>query len=134
MAFREIRPTRSRSTSDVSDVVRVSFQSFKEKNQEGFRYSMILYIGKKIAELLGIQGSDKIRFYVDSENPRVWLVKKSDNQTGYKTLDLKRKSGKTSDALRVQLSWKEFIPTEEEMSLRTLKYETAENGITIDAR
>jgi hypothetical protein len=129
--FREIRPTRNRSRADVSDMVRVSFPQLKSESTGQPKHTMILYLGKKVAEKVGIIASDKIKFYVDLDNPRIWLIKKSQNDVGYKLLDLKRLSGKAADAFRFQMTWKEFQPSEADISLHKVDYEIYQDGIKV---
>lgn len=129
--FREIKPTRNRSRKDVSCVVRVSFPQLKGGTAETSKHTMILYLGKKIAEKVGIAANNKIKFFVDSTNPRVWLIKKSENDVGYKLLDLKRPSGKAADAFRFQMTWKEFRPTEMDISLHEVHSEIYQGGIKV---
>lgn len=129
--FREIKPTRNRSRTDVSEKVRISFPQLKGSDDGAPKHTMILYLGKKIAEKVGINGSDKIKFFVDSENPRVWLIKKSDTDVGYKVLDLKRPSGKESDVYRIQMTWKEFQPSDAEIPLHEVEYKIYQGGIKV---
>ncbi len=129
--FREIRPTRNRSRADVSNMVRVSFPQLKGDGKGSPKHTMILYLGKKIAEKVGIHADGKIKFFVDSSNPRVWLIIKSQNDVGYKLLNLKRPSGKEADAFRFQMTWKEFQPTEADIPLHEVKYEIYQDGIKV---
>lgn len=125
MNFREIRPSRNRSKSDVRDIVRISFPKIKTGN------TMIMYIGKNIAEQIGIHGGEKVKFYVDDHNPRIWFFKKSDDDIGYKILDIDRPSGKKSDVVRMQMTWKEFKPEDDEISLRTVKHDFIDGGVRL---
>lgn len=132
MKLRELKPARNVTKVNTKDKVRVAFQELKQKKtKQHVGYAMLMYIGKDIAQKIGLHGGDRIRFYVDAVNPRIWFVKKSDSGVGYKVRDLKRNGGKSSDTLRVQLTWKEFVPTEIERSSRSVNYDLYEGGIRV---
>ena len=130
MTFREVVPSRNRAGSDVKDKIRVSFPYIR-KDKEKHGNTMIMYLGKDIAGKVGIHGNDKIKFFVDSSNSRIWLIKKAEDDVGYKVMDIERPSGKKSDTLRIQMTWKEFEPNESEIPVKTVKHELYEGGIRI---
>ncbi len=121
-----------RARDDTSGKVRVSFPRLKDSGGKSSKHTMILYLGKKVAEKIGIHSNDKIKFYIALGEPRIWLLKKSNDDVGYKVLDLKRPSGKASDAYRIQMTWKDFTPDESEIPLRTVPHEIYEGGIKVD--
>ncbi|WP_412758318.1 hypothetical protein [Legionella bozemanae] len=129
MSFIELKPSRNMS-KNTRNMVRVSFPIMK-RDKAAIGNSLILYIGKDIASQIGLKGGDKIKFYVDSDNPRLWWVKKSDDGNGYKILDVKRKSGETGDTLRIQMTWKKFKPDESEIAVKTVTHDFYEGGIRI---
>jgi hypothetical protein len=116
MNFIEIKPARSRSSLEISDKVRISFPTLKDKS----KHTMLMYLGKDVAGQIGIHGGDKIKFYVDQTNPRIWFIKKSNDDSGYKVLDIKSKKGKGSSTLRIQMTWQLqlFKPSADEVPVQ----------------
>ena len=87
---------------------------------------LVIYIGKQILSHLGISENGRVRFFVDDENPRQWLIKKSDNTQGYQ---LTRAS---KACVKCQITWREDIPHELERKTRLVNFQLSE-GIKINA-
>lgn len=127
MGFKEVIPQRIRASSNAVNIIRVSFSKM---NKTGV-YNINIYIGINAAKKIGLKDSDKIKFYIDEDNPRLWLIKKADDEGGYKVIDPKK--SKDSVSLRLQMTWKKYIPDEKELSVREVTYDIYDGGIRIFA-
>lgn len=128
MGFREVVPQRNTSKANVSSSIRASFpRTGKDKKSN----MLNMYIGIDIAKKFGFKDGDKISFNVDESNPRIWLLLKSEDGIGYTLIDSKK--GKGSTNLRMQMTWKEFIPDEKERPIKELKYDIHKGGLRIFA-
>lgn len=88
---------------------------------------MRLSIGKDIADTLNFKKGQRINFSVDEDNTRVWLLKKSIDDYGFKI-----SQAKSSNNIMIQISiWKEYIPNQEEMKLRKVDYEFFDGGLMV---
>lgn len=127
MGFKEVIPQRIRASSNAINIIRVSFSKM---NKTG-TYNINIYIGVNVAKKIGLKDSDKIKFYIDEDNPRLWLIKKADDGGGYKVIDPKK--SKDSVNLRLQMTWKKYIPEEKELSVREVTYDIYDGGIRVFA-
>lgn len=127
MGFREIRPQRNSSSANRKNTIRVSFPKIKATN----KYNMNMYIGINVAHKLDFRDGDKISFNVDEDNPRIWLLKKAQDDVGFKLIDsTKNKDGAT---LRLQMTWNEYTPDPHETSVREVKHDMHLGGLRVFA-
>jgi hypothetical protein len=134
MAWKEIKPTRSKNVNSehVANSVRVSFSKPKGTSKAQTS-SLSIYIGINVASKMGIQDGDKINFYIDDENPRKWLIKKSiSKDTGYKISSFKKDESKAA-YLKLQMTWRinEIVFNEDDYRIRTTRHDFQDGGILI---
>lgn len=127
MKFREIMPHRKTDiyAANMLDVVRVSFPKIKSSG----KHNMNIYIGINIANKFDFKEGDKISFSVEEDNPRIWLLKKATNNVGYKLIGSKTSKNLTS--LRLQMTWKEYIPDAQEIPARKVRYDSYSDALII---
>lgn len=135
MSFVEHAPSRN-SVSDMSDTInciRISFKK-KEDKKSNKNISLTIYIGKNLAEKLGINGGDRLAFFYDDEDNRKWLIKKPLQGSGYKLIDANSAKSRVN-YLRMQLMFKipDFNLSEDDFIIRTVKHELLDGGILINA-
>lgn len=98
-----IQPKRNRYVSGLSrKTVRTAFSKNK-KNPE--KYSLIIYLGKDLAESMNIVATNKIEIAYDEDQPKRLLIKKS--SIGYSATEI---SAKNAPAFRITLGWNLFVP------------------------
>ena len=134
MAYKEIFPQNYQSRLNTKAIVRVSFPYIKVKSvnvKKVVGNSMTMYIGKEVADVINIQGGDRVKFFVDSRNPRIWFIKKSTDGIGYKVAELRRQTDRPAGCVRLHMTWNEFTPEDAEISLRTVKHEISDGGLKI---
>ncbi|HAT2123407.1 TPA: hypothetical protein JBB10_01485 [Legionella pneumophila subsp. pneumophila] len=127
MGFKEVRPQRISASSNASNLIRVSFS----KPLKSKKFNINIYIGIHIAEKIGLKADEKIKFYIDEDNPRLWLIKKANDGVGYKVIDPKKT--KDSSSLRLQMGWDKYTPNEDEISVREVENDIYDGGIRIFA-
>lgn len=127
MGFREILPSRSNSSFNTSDAVRVSFPKMISTGKS----NMSMYIGINIAKKLDFKDGDKISFSVDEDDPKIWLLKKALNNVGYKLRGSKQ--NKTLTNLRLQMIWRQYVPEAQETPVRDVKYDMYAGGLRVFA-
>lgn len=127
MGFKEVKPLRNNSSINREKNVRVSFSKIKATGT----FNLNIYIGKTVAQEYGFKSGDKIKFYVDEDNPRIWLLKKSTDGIGYSLIDATK--DKEGSVLRLQMGWrdKQFVPKDAERALREVEYGVYEGGLRI---
>lgn len=119
--FIEITPKQNRNNLNSRDILKISFLKPK-KNRS---YLMIMWMGKNIAEKIGIKGNDILKFYIHKDNQKIWFLKKSeDNKEGYKIRDISK------NTLRLDMLWEIFIPNEHE-NKKLVKHEFFDDGIKV---
>ena len=77
MGFKEVKPQRISASSNASNLIRVSFS----KQSQSKKFNINIYIGIHIAEKIGLKADDKVKFYIDEDNPRLWFDLSSKNRT-----------------------------------------------------
>jgi hypothetical protein len=108
------------------DQVRFTFKKIKRKERNYWWYMLIIYLGKNKAEEVGIKAGDKVGFFYEEENPRVWLLKKSTDDSGHK---VGKKSNQNSPYFIIQIVWNLSIPNKEELLIREVKTKPYQGGI-----
>ena len=129
--FKELTPIKTMTTEDTSNIVRVSFNTRRNSRKEVIGNAALIYLGKGIAQKIGINEGDRVKLSVDTINPRVWLLQKATNDIGYKVLDVKRPGTQQVKSYRIQLTWREFVPTQDERTTREAKFDHYAGGIRI---
>lgn len=129
MSFIELRPGKNKTIGDVKNKIRISFSDLTKTKKKTPKYTLTIYIGKTIADSLGINNGEKVSFSYEDTNKRIWLITKSSTDSGF-TL------GKQSDAcLKIQLTWQNdiFLPKEDDLYIRHVKHDFFKGGIRIYA-
>lgn len=123
MDFIVTTPKKIKSTVEKIEKIRVSFLKLKNNIP---KYSLIIRIGKKIADQVGIKPGDKISFSYNPQNNKIWLLKKSTDNVGF-TLGKQNESSFT-----LQLTWNIFKPEDKDLSsIRDVKHDIYDEGIRI---
>ena len=134
MAFVQHKPTRTRSNANVSKKIRASFK-VKEKDDNAKTITLTIYIGKIIAKEMGFGKDFKLNFFYDDEDNRKWMLKKPDDGSGYKAVELNKESEDVG-CFRIQMTLKipDFIITDKDLETRDLKHEIKDDkSVIIDA-
>ncbi len=122
--FREVRPIRSRyHLKNIAEMVRVCF-SYWGAGKSG----LVIYIGNQILSHLAIAENARIRFFVEDDHPRCWLITPSDNIKGYQLTRVSK------DCVKCQILWREDIPHEWERKTRRVDFQLCAEGIKINAK
>lgn len=120
MAFKEIISKVGRREESFVEGIRASF------TKRGTKYCLSLRIDPAIAMKMNLSGGDRIRFFVNEQNPRSWLIKKSDNmEQGFKLSRTK------NNFLKSSFTWNIYEPAREDMFCRPLDYRIDENGLNV---
>ena len=121
--MRPIRTIRSRSSlKNIPDIIRVCFSYWGEGKS-----GLVIYIGKQILKHLAIGENAKIRFFVDDDHPRRWVILPSGGAQGYQL-------GRASQGcVKCQIMWRVDIPHEWERKTRRVDFQLTTNGIQINA-
>lgn len=120
--FRELRPGRGRSPlKNIPDIIRVCF-SYEGEGRSG----LVIYIGKQILKNLAIADNARVRFFVDDEYPRRWLITKSEDIQGYQLTQV------SSSCVKCQITWRVDIPHERERKIRRVDFQLSAEGIQIN--
>jgi len=133
--FVELKPTRQKLT--VSDLhlarqqIKVGFQPLRyPKNPLKTVYGMVMYVGMDICQQLQLQAGDKIKFFIEKQNPRIWQIKKAWDDLGY-TLFNPNRNIRSSCYLKCQITWEFFEPLPSEKPLHKVSHEFCEEGLLI---
>ncbi len=122
MDFTTVKPKKVKTNTNTIKKIRIAFRKLKKSI---YKHSLTLYIGKEIADQIGIKPGDKITFSYNPENNKIWLLKKSIDGSGF-TL------GKQHECIFIlQLTWDLFEPEDENLLIREVKHDIYENGIRI---
>ena len=111
----------------------ISVRFFKTKKIK--KYYTYISIGKSIYEKIGLNTGDRVSFFYGTDNPRIWLIKKTietDNES-YKTSSQKRVSRlgeRFARALKICLSLP-YAPQEFEKEIHYVRYDFYEGGLRI---
>jgi len=125
MVFEIYKPEKTRMRSiESKKSIRVAFRC-GQKTKKTTPWNIHIYVGIEIAQKMGLKEGEKISFYVDRDNPRLWLMKKPTTQTSGYTL-----SG-VPNALRTAFKWEKFIPQESEREFKSCKFDIHDGGIRI---
>jgi hypothetical protein len=121
--WREVRPIRHRSSpKNIPEIIRVCFSYWGEGKS-----GLVIYIGKQILKSLAIEENSRIRFFVDDDNPRRWVILPSDGVQGYQL-------GRASEGcVKCQIMWRVDIPHEWERKTRRVDFQLNAEGIQINA-
>jgi len=115
--FIEILPYKKKSMGNVKDVIRISFTKLKEK------FILRIFIGYNVANQFNITEQDKVSLFYEKENPKTFLIKKSQASIGYSLF-------KTKDSFRTQLMWNADILNPSSMTnIREVEFNKFEDGI-----
>lgn len=106
-----------------SKVIRATFRHRKNINS----YMLNFSIGEEVYKKANLTAGDKIRMFVDDENPRLWCLKKSDLNFGY-TLGHR----KGSRGLSFTIGWPYYVPEETERNVRNIPYTITDHGLELD--
>jgi hypothetical protein len=105
------------------DIIRVAFY-YKKYGR------LILKIGKNIAAKVGITHKDKISFSYQEDNHKIWLIKKSPLNSGFKPFV---GNPEKCSFYTFQIAWHLFIPNEKEIKTKEVEYKIVGNEIYIFA-
>lgn len=133
--FVELKPTCQRLSVPDLDLARqqikVGFQQLQyPKNPLKTVYGMVMYIGFDICHPLHLQAGDKIRFFIEKQNPRIWQIKKALDDQGYTLLNSHRNKA-NSRYLKCQITWQFFDPLPSERQLHPVSHEFFEDCVLI---
>jgi len=118
-----IQPKRNRPTSTKArESVRIVFSKNKRTDES---FVLTIYLGKKIAEKIGISKGIKVAVGYDDNNVKRLFLKKDD--IGYTATEI---SSKDSPSLRIMLQWQQFKPTDQDFLIKEVKYEFVDDGIS----
>lgn len=121
--FREIKLVRGRYSSKNSwESIRICFSYWGEGKSR-----LVIYISKHILKKLEITENARVRFFVDDQHPRQWLITPSDHIHGYKLTNT------SAHSVKCQILWREDIPHAEERIARPVHFHLSEKGIQINA-
>ena len=121
--FREIQPVKGRRPlKNAAEIIRVYFSYLNEH-----RSGLVIYIGKQILSRLAIAENARIRFFVDEDNPRYWLITPADDTQGYQLIRASR------DCVKCQLTWHIDVPQEWERKTRRVDFQFCPEGVKINA-
>lgn len=137
--FRQIHPGKKESDYSALDKIKLVFVDIK-KTKEG-RSTVVgtafrLQIGMNVARTVGLNAGDKVNFYVDDEEPRIWFIRKSDTDTGYTLFSNKQKITenqikKEPRMLVLAITWKEYTPESYQRSIYECDFEHHQGGLLI---
>jgi len=132
MSFVEVKKQREYMRANTANIVRVSFHQHGNKKTGQIKgYNMHLYLGKDIAKRVGIEKGDRIKFYTEESNPKIWFIRKAADHRGYSVVDSQQANGTWTNAFRIVMKWNAFEPTAEEQSLHKISYTEYKDGILI---
>lgn len=120
MKFKEIYPR------NISIKNKSSIKSYFRKNKCQKSFSLTIILGKEIYEKFTFIPGKKIKIFINEDNNRIILLKKSEDENGF-TLS---KNFKSNEA-KLTLTWRAFIPTEEEMISKEIKFDAYEENLRI---
>lgn len=132
MGFIEIKPSKNRIKGDIIEKIRISFSNLKKTKKNKPKYILTIYIGKTIADRLGMKVGEKVSFSHEDTNRRIWLITKSNTDSGF---TLCKQSEKNNDSFKIQLTWPNgiFLPTEEDLCIRSVEHDFFNGGVRIYA-
>lgn len=126
MVFELYRSTRNRYSNSRSNIK--AFFEKKNVSEPFYKFILNIQIGKKIADKINITPKDKILFYVDTENPRLFKIRKEDEQFGgtYRITF-------NSTHFVFKVTWNKFVPEERDFIRTLVDYQiTEDNCLIID--
>lgn len=128
MAFIEIKKRR-KGRHSLSEK-EVKFRFFKIKKN---KYILFVYIGKEILDQMSCNIDDRTKFFIDESNPRLWLIKKSNNEEGFKIGKANSKSTNGRGFICITgLDPYIHLPSEQEMIIQSANYEISKDGLIIN--
>jgi hypothetical protein len=132
MSFIEIKPGKNKIRGDIIDKIRISFSNLKKTKKNSSKYILTIYIGKTIADSLGINVGEKVVFSYEDTNKRIWLITKSNTDSGF---TLCKQSEKNDVSFKIQLTWPNgiFTPKDDDLYIRNVKHDFFKGGVRIYA-
>jgi hypothetical protein len=133
--FVELKPTRQRLSLPglhlARQQIKVSFQRLRyDENTLKTAYAMVMYIGMGLCQPLQLQARDKIKFFLEENDDRIWQIKKAWDDQGY-TLFNPHQNKAVSRYLKFQMVWRFFDPTPSYLRLQRVSHELCEEGLLI---
>jgi hypothetical protein len=132
--FKEVFPSRRGKSSDprlANQQVKISFPIIRNREDSLHRvHAMVMYLGKNLCKPLNVQEGDKIKFFFEKDNPRIWWIKKANDGTGYTLFNPKGADNPTA-MLKFQMTWRIFKPDETEITTRVVPHEFYQSGIRV---
>jgi len=125
MALIELKAKRS-VTNTTKEKVRIAFPIIRDKNKNPISHLLIVSIGKNVANEIGAKQGDKVKFFYEEDNLNIWVIKKSLDQYGFKLT-----GNPKSNAYKIQLTAKLFIPNNDEILTHDVKHDLHQGGIRI---
>ncbi len=127
MGFEKYKPKRSYSTILSKKIVRVAFRTGQKAKDPSkpIPITINIDIGLEVAKQIGLLAGKKIDFYVDQDNSRLWLIKKSENPMYGYTLS------KSLYSLKLAFTWDKFSPNENDYKFREVKHDLHDGGLRI---
>jgi len=127
MPFIEHKPSRILNTNsdDVMNSVKISFS----KRKQAKKPLVSILIGKTVASKIGITHEKKIIFFVDDQNNKKWLIKKSESDDqGYKISEIKKGA-----SLKAQftLNIDDLNLNESDYAIKKVKHDIHDGGILL---
>jgi hypothetical protein len=126
--FVELKPVW-RSLSDAQQArqqIKVGFQPIRHRKKAlKTVYGMIMYIGTELCQPLQLQAGDKIKFFIEENDSRIWQIKKAGDDVGYTLFKA------NSRYLKCQITWQFFDPTPSEIPLHRVPHEFFEEGLLV---
>lgn len=110
----------TRRKKDSAKKVRILFARAQNKYD-----NLLIFIGKTVADQVGLHQGDKVSFSYDNENNRTFLVKKSVKNLGFKL------SKHTNNIYKIQLAWDLSTLDDKDYVMKEVSYDIEQNGIKI---
>ena len=119
MAFELYRPIKARCKNN-KNCIRAFFTNSKIAPP-----TLQIHIGRDLCAKLDLHPRDVIELFVDSDNPRLFKIRKSQSGTGYHVTF-------TPHAFYFKVRWTKFVPTEKDLIKSIVCHQiTDENEIII---
>lgn len=101
--FKELRPRHTRGSVYLGDKVKVNFY----KKEIDSKPKLSILIGKDVAKRLGVKAKDRLKFYLNEENPNMWQLKKIEEDSldtiGFSVAE-------AGSMFKIQVAWNFPIP------------------------
>lgn len=125
MVFEIHRQKRPRFNNLTFEIKGYFLKDTKKNN----KYYLHLQIGKEIAHKIGINENDfRIEFYIDSDNPRLWMIKPANDASLFTY-----KPSLFFSNYHLKLVWHRFVPSKRDMQKHIVDFKIQEdNSLIID--